>query len=60
MKPILMWADFDPTDKQTPVAVYKTKTEQRMNRPDLSAFRVLVRPVPITYRIRTASKRAAR
>lgn len=40
--PRIMWADYDPTDKRTPVAVYKTRADQRGNRPDLKPIRVLV------------------
>jgi hypothetical protein len=40
--PRLMWADYDPTDRQTPVAIYTTKAEQRDNRPDLKPIRVRV------------------
>lgn len=51
MKPTLMWADHDPKDRQTPIAIYATKTEQRSNRPDLKAVRVLVMPVPNKFSI---------
>jgi len=53
-----MWADYDPSDKRTPVAIYSTKTEQRMNRPDLPAIRVLVVPLdkaPASMRRRAIS-----
>ena len=40
-----MWADFDPTDKRTPVAVYPTRADQHGNRPDLQPVRVLVTEV---------------
>lgn len=40
--PRLMWADYDPEVKNTPVAVYDTKSEQRANRPDLKPLRVRV------------------
>jgi hypothetical protein len=36
------WADLDPADKKTPLAVYWTKAEQRANRPDLAPFRVTI------------------
>lgn len=44
MKPRIMWADIDPEDRETPVVIYATKTEQRMNRPDLKAIKVIVTP----------------
>lgn len=40
--PRLMWADYDPTCKHMPIAVYATKADQRGNRPELEPIRVLV------------------
>jgi hypothetical protein len=40
--PRLMWADHDPKNKQTPIAIYDTKAEQHSNRPDLKPLRVRV------------------
>lgn len=39
-----MTADFDPSDKKTPLVVYPTKAEQRDNRPDLKPIPVTVTP----------------
>ena len=46
--PRLMWADYDASDKRTPVAIYATKAEQRANRPDLQPVRVRISRVPVS------------
>lgn len=41
-----MWADYDPLmDSGNRWAVYESAKEQRVNRPDLTAFRVAVIPL---------------